>query len=49
MVIDEVEIARVRIDLHTHTQTVMMQAAMAASQSKKAFSPFKKLLEKLLP
>jgi hypothetical protein len=49
MVIDEVELARIRIDQHTHTLAVVTQAAFAAAQHKKSVSPFRKLLERFLP
>lgn len=45
---EETDRARERVNRQTHTNAVVMQQAMAASQSKKAFPGFKKLLEKFL-
>lgn len=44
----EVGVARKRINRNTHTQTVAMQTAVAATRNKKAFPAFKKFLEGLL-
>jgi hypothetical protein len=42
----EADVCRRRIDNQTHTDAVVMQAAMAASQNKKAFPTIKKLVER---
>lgn len=46
---EEVDLAQDRVNSRLHTEAVIAQAAFAASQSKKAFGPFKQLLERLLP
>ncbi len=46
---EEVDLAQDRINQKFHTEAVIAQAAAAAAQSKKAFGPFKALLEKLRP
>ena len=45
LVMQESDLARERINNAVHTDAIVTQAAMAASQHKKAFNPFKKLLE----
>lgn len=44
---EEVDLAQDRINQRLHTEAVIAHAANSASQSKKAFGPFKKLLESL--
>lgn len=46
---EEADLAQARVNQKWHTQAVIAQAAGAASQHKKAFGPFKQLLERLLP
>ena len=44
---EEADRAQARINQRLHTEAVIAQAAGAAAQHKKAFGPFKNLLEKL--
>ena len=45
--VQEVSVARQRLNQTLRTNAVVAQSAMSAAQHKKGFGPFKKLLERL--